>query len=164
MKEYIYLGKVANTHGIKGEIRIKSDFEKKDIVFKNGFNIYFGPKKLKETINTYRIHKDYDMVTLEGINDINDVLKYKGAAVYVKRDDLNLDNNDYVLEDLIGFSIKENDNILGIVEDFMYNNKSILLTIKGQKNFYIPYNDVYIKKVDMENKIIETNNAEDLIL
>ena len=164
MKEYIYIGKVSNTHGIKGEIRIKSDFEKKNLVFKNGFDLYFGKNKDKETINTYRIHKEYDMVTFNGIDNINDVIKYKGLPVYIKREDLNLSDNEYILEDLIGFNIRENDNILGIVEDFMYNNKSILLAIKGEKNFYIPYNDAYIKSVDIENRIIETNNAEDLIL
>ena len=164
MKEYIYIGKVSNTHGIKGEIRIKSDFEKKDLVFKNGFDLYFGKNYEKETINTYRVHKEYDMVSFIGKDNINDVIKYKGLPVYIKREDLNLKNNEYVLEDLIGFNIKENNNILGIVEDFMYNNKSILLSIKAEKNFYIPYNDAYIKKVDIENKIIETSNAEDLIL
>ena len=164
MKNYIYIGKVSNTHGIKGEIRIKSDFEKKNLVFKKNFNLYFGDEKTAEIINTYRVHKDYDMVTLQGINDINDVIKYKGLKVYIKRDDLNLSNNDYVLQDLIGLSIKEHDKILGIIEDFMYNSSSILLIVKGVKKFYIPYNDFYIKNVDLQNKIVETNNAEGLIL
>ena len=164
MKEYLYLGKVSNTHGIKGEIRIKSDFEYKDKVFKKDFKLYFGKNKSCEVINTYRVHKDYDMVTLIGIDDINDVLKYKGLPVYIKREDLNLDSKDYVLEDLIGLNIKENKKILGIVDDFMYNKGNVLLCIKAEKNFYIPYNETYIKSVDLENKEINTDGAEDLIL
>lgn len=164
MDGYIYLGKAVNTHGIKGEIRIKSDFELKELVFKNGFKLYFGKEKNCETINSYRIHKDYDMVTLEGINNINDVLKYKGISVYIKRDDLNLDENDYVLEDLIGLNVKENEKTLGIIEDFMYNNGNILLCVKGKKNFYIPYNNVFIKSVDLKKGEIKTEKAEDLIL
>ena len=46
----------------------------------------------------------------------------------------------------------------------MYNNGNILLIIEGQKNFYIPYNDYYIRKVDLKNKIVYTENAKDLIL
>ena len=50
MEEYIYIGKIVNTHGIKGEIRILSDFEKKDSVFVVGMPIYIGRKKEKEII------------------------------------------------------------------------------------------------------------------
>lgn len=46
----------------------------------------------------------------------------------------------------------------------MYNNGNILLSITGDKDFYIPYNDYFIKKVDLENKIINTENAKDLII
>ena len=164
MKEYLYLGKVSNTHGIRGEIRIKSDFEKKDLVFKKNFKLYFGKNKVCETICSYRPHKEYDMVTLEGLNNINDVLKYKGLSVFVKRDDLKLGEDNYVLEDLIGLKIKENEKILGIIEDFMYNNGNVLLCIKAEKNFYIPYNETYIKTVDLENSEVITDHAEDLIL
>ncbi|MBE6160750.1 MAG: 16S rRNA processing protein RimM [Firmicutes bacterium] len=164
MKEYIYLGKVSNTHGIKGEIRIKSDFEKKELVFKKNFKLYFGKNKDCRSINTYRVHKEYDMVTLNGINNINDVIKYKGMSVFIKREDLKLDSTEYIIEDLIGLNIKENEKILGIVEDFMYNNSNVLLCIKADKNFYIPYNDNFIKKVDLVNKTIECENVRDLII
>ena len=164
MKEYIYLGKVSNTHGIKGEIRIKSDFEKKNLVFKKNFNLYFGKSKDCESINTYRIHKEYDMVTLNGLNNINDVIKYKGMSVFVKRNDLNLENSEYIIEDLIGLNIKENEKVLGIIEDFMYNNGNVLLCIRGVKNFYIPYNGNFIKKVDFNNKTVECENVRDLII
>ena len=51
--EYIYLGKIVNTHGIKGEIRILSDFRYKEKVFIKDFPIYIGKKHEKEIINTY---------------------------------------------------------------------------------------------------------------
>lgn len=162
--KYIYVGKIVNTHGIKGEIRILSDFLKKHLVFKKDFTLYIGPNKEKEIIKTYRKHKEFDMVTLEGINNINEVLKYKGNNVYINREDLEIEDNNYILEDLIDFEIKENEKILGKLKDFMYNNGNILLIIEGQKNFYIPYNDYYIRKVDLKNKIVYTENAKDLIL
>lgn len=162
--KYIYVGKIVNTHGIKGEIRILSDFLKKDLVFKKDFILYIGPNKEEEIIKTYRKHKEFDMVTLEGINNINEVLKYKGCNVYINRENLEIEDNNYILEDLIDFEIKDNEKILGKLKDFMYNNGNILLIIEGQKNFYIPYNDYYIKKVDLKNKIVYTENAKDLIL
>ena len=54
--EYIKVGKLVNTHGIKGEIRILSDFDKKSLVFKSGVNLYIGEHKEKVTIESYRPH------------------------------------------------------------------------------------------------------------
>ena len=79
--EYIYIGKIVNTHCIKGELRLLSDFEKKDRVFKSGINIFIGKEKQSETIKTYRHHKQFEMITLEGYTNINEVLKYKDQNV-----------------------------------------------------------------------------------
>ena len=63
------IGKFVNTHGIKGEIRIKSDFSRKDLIFKKGNYIYINNNKF--LIKSYRVHKNYDMLTFDGINNIN---------------------------------------------------------------------------------------------
>ena len=161
---YIKLGKIVNTHGIKGELRILSDFDRKDLVFKNNFNIYIGPSYIKETINTYRVHKEYDMVTLIGYDNINEVLKYKGLDVYINRDNLNLDNSEYIMSDLIDMEIIDNNISLGKVVDFMYNKPNTLLVVEGTSRFYIPLVDEYIIKVDKDNKQIITKNVKDLII
>lgn len=164
MINYIYIGKIVGTHGIKGEIRIISNFDKKEKVFIVDMPVFIGNEKKKEIINSYRVHKNYDMVTLKGINDINDVLKYKGLKVYVSRDDLNLEINDYVLDDMLGMKIICNNNEYGIVEDIFDNNGNVLLQISFEKNYYIPYNERYIKKVDINSKTIEVDSVKDLIL
>jgi len=157
----VYLGKIVNTHGIKGEIRILSDFEHKNLVFKPGFPIYIGNELNKEIIKTYRVHKNYDMVTLEGINDINDVLKYKGLKVYINREDLNVD---YLLDDLIGCHIIYQNQDYGVLKDYFYQKNNVLLQIAFTKNYYIPYNNNYIKEVNISSKEIKVENIEGLIL
>ena len=87
--ELVRIGKIVNTHGIKGELRILSDFEFKDKVFKKGVKVYVGKKKKEFIINSYRFHKIFDMVTFEGFNNINDVEYLKGDFVYVNEEDLN---------------------------------------------------------------------------
>ncbi len=164
MMDYIYIGKIVNTHGIKGELRIKSDFERKNIVFRPGFVLYIGKGYVPEKISSYRKHKDYDMVTFEGYNNINQVLNYKQMNVYAKREDLNLENSEYLLQDLIGLNVIENSESLGKVEEIVYNGSSILLYVEAVKNFYIPYNEEYIKKVNLDSRVIEVNGAKDLIL
>ena len=52
--EYIYIGRIVNTHGIKGELRIKSNFLEKEKVFKKGMILYIGEGYVPEEIVTYR--------------------------------------------------------------------------------------------------------------
>ena len=88
--KYINIGKIVNTHALKGEVRIISDFEYKDRIFKPNNSLYIGQFKTKEIIETYRKHKQFDMVKFVGIDYINDVLKYKGDVVYIDENDLKL--------------------------------------------------------------------------
>lgn len=162
--EYVYIGKIVNTHGIKGELRILSDFEKKDIVFRKGFSLYVGDGRRKEVIESYRHHKCFDMVTFEGYDNINEVLKYKGMEVYVDREDLGMNEDDFLFEDLVGLEIKENGEILGKVKELVYNGSGILLLVEGSKRFYIPKNDEFIKQVNVQEGYIECKNTKGLIL
>src|SRR5574344_1152481 len=105
MNKEILIGKIVDTHGIKGELRIRSDFELKDQVFKPGFIIYIGDNRIPEVIKSYRHHKEFDMVTLADYHNINEVLKYLKEMVYIKREDLLIKKDDYLLSDLIGLEI-----------------------------------------------------------
>ena len=87
--ELIKIGKIVNTHGIKGELRILSKFPYKEKIFIKNMKLYIDKKDI-ETINTYRKHKNFDMVTFTGYTNINEVLKYKGKNVYVNKEDITL--------------------------------------------------------------------------
>lgn len=162
--DYVYVGKIVNTHGIKGELRIRSNFDKKNLIFKHGFTLYIGEGYVPEKITTYRVHKEFDMVTFEGYDNINQVLNYLKMNVYVKRSDLELNKDEYILDDLVGLNVVENGEILGKVSEIVYNGINILLSISGQKDFYIPQNGNFIRKVNLEEGIIEVQDAKGLIL
>ena len=144
----VYIGKYVNTHGLIGEIKILSDFEYKDKVFKIGNNIYIDNNKY--TINSYRVHKGYDMITLNGISNINDIESLKGSNVYIDNDEYNFE---YVYSDLIGFSIYD-DDYRGEVIDIIKSKLYPLLKVKYNKDYLIPYTDNFIDKVDLESKKI----------
>ena len=110
--EYIYIGKIVNTHGIKGEVRILSDFKYKQRILKIGKKIFVGKEKEEAIINSYRYHKIFDMITIKGINNINDVLKYKGKNIYTTREDLDLKEDEYLNVDLIGLSVEVDGKII----------------------------------------------------
>ena len=151
-----------NTHGIKGEVRILSDFLFKDAVFQKHRKFYIGKHKIVEFMNTYRKHKQYDMVTFEGISDINEVLKYKGEAIYVNRDDLDIDG--FVNEDFIGLEVKSNRD-LGKVIEVLQVKQGCILKVRGENGqcSLIPLVDAFVKKIDIKNGQIEIEEIEGLI-
>lgn len=155
--EYIYLGKIVNTHGIKGELRIISSFRYKEKVFVKNFSLYIGKKYEKETINSYRPHKNYDMITLKGYENINEVLKYKGLPVFIKREDLDLTENEILDEDLIGLPVWINGEIKGYVEQVVPGNQDKLIVTNQNNKYYIPYVKGIIQKIDKEKGIILEN-------
>jgi len=158
----VIVGKFVNTHGIKGEIRLISDFELKEKIFKSGIKIYMREKEF--VITGHRVHKNYDMLTLKDISDINQILEFKGSLVYANRSDLEVSKEDYLLNDLLGFSVCENNVVLGKVNEVVYNKANVLLSVEGAKKFYIPYHEEFIISVDLEEKKVHVRNASDLII
>ena len=158
----IKIGKIVNTHGIKGELRLLSKFPYKDKVFINNMKIYIN-KKDEEIINTYRKHKNFDMITLKGYNNINEVLKYKGKYVYVEDSDITLEDNKYLDEELIGLNVIYENNNKGLITDIERYDKTVLFNIKNNdKNYLIPYNDNLIDKIDINNKKIYIKDIKGL--
>ncbi len=150
----VYLGKYVNTHGLKGEIRIKSNFPYKSKVFNIDNEIIINNIVYK--IKSYRVHKGYDMVTLDGITDINMIPFPKNTKVYINRDNY-LEEKDYLDSDLIGF-IVYNNKIEKEVIDIIYLNdtKKLIKTDDG----YIPFE--LVKNIDLDNKKILVEEVDGL--
>lgn len=161
MNDYVYIGKIINTHGIKGELKVLSDFIDKEKVLLPDKVIYIGTNKIKEVIKTHRIHQNYDLITLENYININEVLKYKGLSIYVKRNAL---DRRYFLNDLIGMNVIDNNITYGKIIDYYNFNGNIVLLVNGKKQFFIPYNKEYINNVDLLKKEVICNHVKDLIL
>lgn len=150
----IIVGKYVNTHGIKGEIRILSDFSRKDLIFKPKFKLYINNKEF--IIKSYRKHKNYDMITFEGINSINDIEDLKGNNVYIKRDDI----NEFIDEDLYKYLISVNSKLYKI-KNILMNNFQKILVLENDK--MVPYVKDFILKKDDEKKIIYMDLPNNLL-
>ena len=138
--KYVLIGKLVNTHGLKGEVRILSDFKYKNKVFIPGMKIYFGKDKVCEVIKTYRHHKVFEMITMNNYTDINQVFKYKGDYVFVNKEDIKLSQNEYLDEDVIGLNVYVNDKCLGKVRKIENHNGNEILVVNSEKDYLIPYN------------------------
>ena len=162
MKE-VLVGQIVNTHGLKGELRIISDFAYKDLVFKKGFMVYVGTRRDACTINSYRHHKIYDMVTFADVDSIDTAIAYKGDFVYINREDLKIDG--YINEDIIGFDVYNDNKCIGKIDSIVNNGAhDILVIIDDKENkFMIPLVDEYVKKVDIESAKVEISAIEGML-
>ena len=155
--KYLRIGTIVNTHALKGEVRIISNFEYKDRVFIVGNKLFIGHSYIPEEIETYRKHKQFDMVKFKGIDYINDVLKYKGCYVYVNEDDLNLSDDEILVSEYPLYEVYDNDNLVGRITEYRNDNGNKMIKVNSK---YIPYNKDFITKIDKANKKIHMHGIE----
>lgn len=161
MNEMIYIGKTVSTFGIKGELKVISDFEYCDRAYQVNKKILIN--NIEHVISGIRYHKNYVLLKIDNLNNINDILKYVGFNIYIKRIDLGLKEGEYLYKDLINSEVIDDDNTkLGKVIEVL-NGNNVLIKVKGSKEFLIPLIDNYISKFDLNKKILYTKNAKELI-
>lgn len=154
----IYVGSVTNTHGLKGEIRILSNFKFKKEAFKVSKKLYIRGTEL--VIRSYRMHKEYDMVTFDNLDTIEDVLIYKGEDVYIDRDTLEYEG--YLNEDLIGLDVYDGDKLMGKIVDILNNTAHDILVIENGERHMVPNVEEFVKDIDLEKKCIQINYIKGL--
>ena len=161
MNEMIYIGKTVSTFGIKGELKVISDFEYCDRAYQVNKKILIN--NIEHIISGIRYHKNYVLLKIDNLNNINDILKYVGFNIYIKRIDLGLKGCEYLYKDLINSEVIDDDNTkLGKIIEVL-NGNNVLIKVKGSKEFLIPLIDNYISKFDLNKKTLYTKNAKELI-
>ena len=156
----VNVGKIVNTFGIKGELKIVSRFETPEKVFMKGNNLVINNREY--LITNVRYHHYNYLIELNNIKDINEIEYLKENDVYFDLDNLKLLDNEYLISELVGYKVMSNNVEIGLVSD--YDDNKINPLIKVNDRFYIPLKSNYIIKIDKDNKIIYTNSLEGLIL
>ncbi len=162
--EYIKIGVIANTHGLKGELKVKSftDFDR----FEKGNSVYikFNNEYLKVEVKSHRVHKGLDMVVFSGYEDINKVELYKGSEVYLHVEDRHeLEEDEFYYDELIGLEVYYNDELIGKVTNIIDVPQGEILSVerKDEKDVLIPFENKFITSMD-DTKII-CENLEGLL-
>ena len=168
MVEYLEIGQIVNTFGIKGAVKITpftddiTRFEKlKSILIdKNG-------KLIEYEIEEVKYHKNMVMLKLKGIDDINEAEKLRNLYIKINRKDaVKLPKNSYFIVDLLGMEVYSVDNILlGIVYDIFPTGSNDVYVIKDElgKQILIPALKSVIKNIDFENQKIIVELPEGLV-
>lgn len=151
--EKVYIGKITSTHGIKGEVKIKSNFQYKDKVFKIGNTLLIDDNEY--VIKSYRVHKGLDMVTLNDYNDINQILFLMKKNVYFDYSKLELSDNEVLDSDLIKYRVLTNDGKEGIIKEiFFASEKNKIMRVFIDKEYLIPFNSPMIKDISKKENYV----------
>ncbi|MFQ8704472.1 MAG: ribosome maturation factor RimM [Thomasclavelia sp.] len=163
----IKIGKIVGTHGLKGEVKIRSSSDFSEERFKKGnfLIVRYQENDIELEIVSSRVHKSNYLISFKDNQDINLVEKFIGSFVYGFKDKELLDDDEYFYDDLIGLEVSSTDGkMIGAVTSIYDNGRHDILNIDHNgKNVAIPYVDAFIKSVDMDNKIITVELIKGLI-
>lgn len=164
--EYLIVGKIINTHGIKGEVRVQpltNDIKR----FKDLKTVYIGESKELLNIEKAREHKNGLIIMFKEYDNINQVLKYKESDIYIDIEDrVELPEDNFFIFELIGLEVYDlKDNYIGEVIDIIQGSSNDIYLIRSErdKEIMIPGVKRFIKSIDMENKSIKIDPIEGMI-
>lgn len=153
--QYIYVGDINGTHGLRGELKLKTSFKYIDKVLVEGFNFYVGDSKIHVILKKSRTHNKNELLTFKDREDINLVEDLRNNRLYVRRDDLYLDSDEYVFEDYLNLECYFNDKCIGKVCDVVNcGGNNYVLVVRGKKEILIPLNSNFIDKLEVNNRIV----------
>lgn len=159
MTNYYDVGKLTNTHGLRGEVKIIPTTDFVEERFQKGQQLLLGDSKQKlvVTIQIVRQQKNFLLVTFKEFTDINQVEQYKGQMLYVTEDDLHpLEDNSYYYHDIIGLTVIDEatgQNYGTVTEILTPGANDVWVVDEGHgKTFLLPFIQQVVKKVDLDQK------------
>ena len=166
--DFISIGKILNFHGVHGEAKLgysknREDFlEKLDIVYVLHQNEYIELK-----VSKIKFTPKSAIIKFNGIDSLNDIIKYKGALLFVRESLIReyLEDDEFLIDELIGTNVYDGDIRVGSVVGVSNNGATDLLSVKtNSKNIcLVPFVKAIVLSVDIKSKRIQINNIEGLL-
>lgn len=152
MESYLKIGKIINTHGIKGEVKIEPWTD--DAQFLSRFKLFYIDGKPYRLLSG-RVHKDYLIAQIEGVSDVNSAMVLKNKIVCGNRRDVKLEKGRFFIQDIIGATVKDETGAeLGKLTEVLDLPASKVYVVSGEREILIPAVDQFILKTDVEAGII----------
>lgn len=165
--EYIIIGKIINTHGIKGEVKV---FPLTDDIKRFDFlnYAYIGEGKTKVCLEKVKYHKNLAILKFKEYNNINDIEKLKNSFIYVdEQERIILPENHFFIYELINSQVFDKEmNLIGLLTDIIQGSSNDVYVVQDKvndKEYLIPAVKEFVINVDIENKKIVIDPIEGMI-
>jgi len=159
--EYIETGKIVNTHGNCGEVRLQPWADSPDFLTSfDHFYIDGSPVKVLSA----KVHKGCVIAALEGVEDIDAAIKLKNKIIKVKKEDVHLGENRFFVADLIGLKAvdAETGDSLGSVIDILTLPSNNVYVIKGDREILVPAVPEFIIETNIKDGYVKLRLIEGL--
>lgn len=170
MENYLAVGKIVNTQGLKGEVRVISVTDFVNERYKKGALLTIfqdGKETVEVTVKSHRKHKNFDLLTFENHPRIEDVEIYKGSELKVSKEHIQeLEGEDYYYHQIIGLSVVTDEGEeLGEIKEILSPGANDVWIVKGKakKDILLPYIDDVVKEVNLEEGRVVVSIMEGLL-
>lgn len=170
MTNYYKVGKIVNTHGIRGEVRVISSTDFTEERYRVGEQLFLfreNQETLPLTIASYRRHKNFDLLSFEGYPNINQVEPFRDGILKISEKQMgDLDEHEYYYHEIIGLTVvDEDDKEIGKITEILSPGANDVWVVKrkGQKDALIPYIESVVKDIDLTEGIVHVEIPEGLL-
>lgn len=156
--EFLECGRIINTHGVRGNVKIESWCDSLD-VFCALKKIYIEKKKelVGYDVVSATEHKKCALVKLEGVDDMDSAMLLKNKTVYAHREDIPIGEDSVFIADMIGLDVYRSTNgeKLGVLSDIFESVASDIYVIKTEdgREVLVPGVDEFIDEIDLQKGI-----------
>jgi len=152
-KRFLEAGKIVNTHGMRGEVKLQPWADSPE--FLTSFErLYIDGAPVK--VLSSRVHKGCVIAALEGVYDIEGAIRLKNKTVSIDRDEVHLEEGRFFVADLTGLRAvdAETGEELGTLSDVMSLPSNNVYVIKGAREILVPAVPDFIKETNLEEGYI----------
>ncbi len=167
MEQFLQVGVISSTHGIRGEVKV---FPTTDdpVRFKKLKNVLLdtGREQLELEVQSVKFFKQFVIVKFKGIDNINDIEMYKGKSLLIPREDaVALGKDEYYIADLIGMEVFTEEGRFGVLKDVMETGANEVYIIASDEHgeVLVPAIRQCILDVDIKEKKMKIHLMEGLI-
>lgn len=164
MKKMLESGKIVNIHGLKGELKVAPWCDSPYFLCDFEF-LYIGKEKKRFELESARVHKNMTLIKLKGVDSPETAADMKNMTVYIDRDDVELEEGSYFIQDLIGLTVKDADTgkVYGKIKDVLQTGANDVYEIKDDKKTYlVPAIEQVVVQTDIEGSVMLIRPLEGL--
>lgn len=156
-KDFLEIGKIVGTHGVRGMVRIQPWSDNGDFLTKFK-NFYLENGENKIAMSKITPHGNVVIAAIKGIDDIESAEKLRNQILYIKRSDAKLPEGRYFVSEIIGAKVfdAETDRLLGILSDVSQTGANDVWHIKnGDSEYLVPAIPDVVIDVDINNDVVK---------
>lgn len=165
------VGKIVNTHGIKGEVRVISKTDFAEERYKPGNTLYLfaegAAEPIKVTVSAHRLHKQFHLLQFKEMPSLNEVEHLRNMVIKVPEEDLGeLEEDEFYFHEIIGCEVvSEDGELIGTVKEILTPGANDVWVVarKGKKDALISYIASVVKDININEKKIKIHVMEGLI-